>query len=452
MVSLTHPTHSRAELTHFNDQQNNCHFSRVSWDALTSARTVPRFDSPLRDLREIGTSAESLLNSLRVTRLDRRKSKLPYSAIKTNEDKYFLLLNSFNPKTRQALEAHFKVDLSCIQRSQKTDSENFRFRCGRGSFGAVDLALSTDCKYLCAVKKSAPGKSSNRELQAYLRLQDGYRVPKFYGATLAQKQCSDNPKNKQYLVLDYLPTRLHFPIGQSRRSDLNGKPQLAQQQILKMSSFLRFAKELSRGIANMHKNSVLHGDIKPDNILISKDDLPLLADLGMCRYDPNQCAGGTPDYSPPELAKANYNGFAHDSFSLGITLLELSKNTFRNLPSKDIQVGVFSHSGELRAVKHIPIERESACNNTGSTEESDQIANQLMGRNKRGPLYRFSGIRNTRVQIPECRTINDVIVRLIDTDPNERMSCHEAYKALQAISRKTNEQPNLYLCYFKDII
>lgn len=74
---------------------------------------------------------------------------------------------------------------------------------------------------------------------------------------------------------------------------------------------------------------LVHGDIKPANILIGKDGEPKLADLGLAHF-----GGKTPDadslmatplYVPPELVRGEYNRFGAktDLYSFGATLYEM---------------------------------------------------------------------------------------------------------------------------------
>ncbi|KAH8082009.1 hypothetical protein BXZ70DRAFT_631704 [Cristinia sonorae] len=98
----------------------------------------------------------------------------------------------------------------------------------------------------------------------------------------------------------------------------------------------RHAKEWFRsllsGIAFIHKRGVVHNDIKPANILLSSENVPVLVDFGFAeRYDISDSTAfhsnlsyGTPEYLSPERAR----GMPHDTrksdvWSLGITFFEI---------------------------------------------------------------------------------------------------------------------------------
>ena len=85
-------------------------------------------------------------------------------------------------------------------------------------------------------------------------------------------------------------------------------------------------KQIVYSIAHCHCRSVLHRDIKLENILIGENGDAKLCDFGISQLvdDPKQIVydkSGTPPYMPPEsFSEQGYSGFMSDIWSLGVLL------------------------------------------------------------------------------------------------------------------------------------
>lgn len=84
--------------------------------------------------------------------------------------------------------------------------------------------------------------------------------------------------------------------------------------------------DICKGIHFAHDNGVIHRDIKPSNIILNKQGIPKITDLGLSlMIDGTQPVGiwGTPSYMSPEQLKGLAATKTSDIFSLGCVLYEL---------------------------------------------------------------------------------------------------------------------------------
>ncbi len=89
-----------------------------------------------------------------------------------------------------------------------------------------------------------------------------------------------------------------------------------------------FAIQICVGLAYAHRQGILHRDVKPANILVTKDDVVKLSDFGIARAVTSQTVSvtmpgmvmGSVHFMSPEQAQGNETQVASDLYSLGIVL------------------------------------------------------------------------------------------------------------------------------------
>ena len=87
------------------------------------------------------------------------------------------------------------------------------------------------------------------------------------------------------------------------------------------------AIQVAQGIEAAHEQHIIHRDIKPQNMLISKDGKVKVADFGIARAVSSQTMNssvvGSVHYVSPEQARGGYVDARTDIYSLGITMFEM---------------------------------------------------------------------------------------------------------------------------------
>lgn len=88
----------------------------------------------------------------------------------------------------------------------------------------------------------------------------------------------------------------------------------------------RVLRDISSALSHIHYRKLVHNDIKPGNILYSRDRGAVVCDFGLSTPMNNSpTGGGTPYYLPPEFIGAKARGPASDVWALGVTMLYLLK-------------------------------------------------------------------------------------------------------------------------------
>jgi len=125
-------------------------------------------------------------------------------------------------------------------------------------------------------------------------------------------------ENRYYLVLEFCAGGElfdHLPYGKEYTPKTHT-----------ITNFKRAMLQIATGLSWMHKNDILHLDLKPQNILLKTSDFTstdfVIADFGLSRFLENgkeniQLMVGTPGYCSPEVLKFQTLTLAADIFSLG---------------------------------------------------------------------------------------------------------------------------------------
>jgi len=113
------------------------------------------------------------------------------------------------------------------------------------------------------------------------------------------------------------------------------RQRMKQSQLI-LDEFLPIAIQCTEALAAAHDKGIIHGDIKPDNIMLTLAGQVKLLDFGLARRRPEQSpeitmdslpelagpVGGTPAYMAPEVLRGGNPDRPADIFALGIVFYE----------------------------------------------------------------------------------------------------------------------------------
>lgn len=185
---------------------------------------------------------------------------------------------------------------------------------GSGASSSVSKARDTLINRIVAVKILQPGHGSNEWRERFLREArivgqlSHPRIVNLYDVGI------DEATGAPYLVMEYI----------------TGKTveQLLTEGVGQPERLFTWGVSLARALDYAHSNGIIHGDVKPANVLVNGDGRVKLADFGIARMATRISQSGrlmgTPAYLSPEQIEGAPTDCRSDLFSLGIILYQMA--------------------------------------------------------------------------------------------------------------------------------
>jgi serine/threonine protein kinase/tetratricopeptide (TPR) repeat protein len=198
---------------------------------------------------------------------------------------------------------------------------NILARLGSGGMGEVYRAEDTVLRRAVAIKRMAPRRKGD-PAEATRILREGQRASSLNHPNIAGIYDVIEEKGEILLVMEYI-------AGKTLRERMMSPISLAE--------FLSIGIQCAEGLAAAHDQRIVHGDVKPENIMLAVGQRVKILDFGIARRlvgsDPSEATqslasmtistSGTPGYMAPEvLQQRAYDGRA-DLFSLGLVFYEM---------------------------------------------------------------------------------------------------------------------------------
>ncbi len=105
------------------------------------------------------------------------------------------------------------------------------------------------------------------------------------------------------------------------------KDYIAENGRLQMDRAIDFAIQIASGLEAAHESHVIHRDIKPQNIIVSRNGNIKITDFGIAKAASSNTltsgAMGSVHYISPEQARGGYSDERSDIYSFGITMYEM---------------------------------------------------------------------------------------------------------------------------------
>ena len=216
--------------------------------------------------------------------------------------------------TGEILESRYRVDR----------------KLGQGGFGAVYQALDLQLNVACAIKESLDvSEVATLEFKREASILAELRHPNLPRVT----DYFDLAEKGLYLVMDFIEgDDLAIKINKNGSGFTEEEVMPWIRQICKALDYL-----------HRHNPPIIHRDIKPQNIIVTEQNVAILVDFGLAKvYDPitqttTGALGGTPGFSPIEQYGQGTTDQRSDIYSLGATIYALL--TGQNPPESIQRVG-----------------------------------------------------------------------------------------------------------------
>ena len=193
-------------------------------------------------------------------------------------------------------------------------------RLGAGGMGQVYGAEDTTLKRFVAIKRMAPQANSTDADRKRL-LKEAQRSSALNHPNVGAIYDVVEHAGELWVVMEYIE-------GETLRHRL--------KQPISTDEFFAIATQCCEGLQAAHEKGIIHGDIKPENIMIAAGNRVKILDFGVARRawssNPNDATksmetmtatGGTPAYMAPEVLLQQRDDGRSDIFSLGLVFYEM---------------------------------------------------------------------------------------------------------------------------------
>jgi serine/threonine protein kinase len=191
---------------------------------------------------------------------------------------------------------------------------------GHGTFGSVYRAYDTLLQRTVAVKVFRP----SRVLTPSIVLAEASSAAALNHPNVCTIYAVDDSEGVPVIVMEYL-------VGRPLSTVLEAGP-------LGLEETRRIGRQVALGMAAAHALGIVHGDLKPANIMLTDQGVAKIMDFGLARREDRAPRGeetqllgmaeagtlaGTPHYMSPEQTQGEPASPTSDVFALGVVLYEM---------------------------------------------------------------------------------------------------------------------------------
>jgi len=182
---------------------------------------------------------------------------------------------------------------------------------GRGGMGAVYRALDRELDEEVALKVLQTGGEGEAEAEQQLRREIKLARTITHPNVVRAYDFGESD-GVRFFTMEYV-------AGATLRELLDDGGKLA------LTPALQIAKQVCRGLGAVHRAGIVHGDLKPANVVVMTGGVAKLTDFGVARARRQAGApfAGTPPYMSPEQVRGAELDERSDLYSVGVMMFEM---------------------------------------------------------------------------------------------------------------------------------
>ena len=172
---------------------------------------------------------------------------------------------------------------------------------------------------------------------------------------------------------------------------------LDKAKVLNPAKLLRIFEKVAAGLVHMHKQGVIHADMKPNNIMLGRGTNAKILDYGLAwvKGEPKDRVQGTLEYMAPETAQHKLINERTDIFNFGATMyrlvtLQLPPSVVSDLPG--VEMTEKTYRSLVKPVKEL---------NPGCPEEFANLIHKCMSYNALKRPERMSEVQGLLDQMAD---------------------------------------------------
>lgn len=247
-------------------------------------------------------------------------AELPNRAKRSEENLRLRELNGLVCRKSPVKETHLLVRSEDEDGNKMINEYVRQYKIGAGSYGKVVLYQSSIDGKLCAIKafhkshllklRVAPSETAMTDVLREVQIMKMLDHPNIVNLI----EVIDDPNTDHfYMVLEYVDGKWVW--------EGSGPPGGIGEDTAR-----KYLRDIVSGLVYLHAHNIVHGDIKPDNLLVTRSGTVKIGDFSVSQVveddnDELRRSPGTPVFTAPECCLGlTYHGKAADTWAVGVTL------------------------------------------------------------------------------------------------------------------------------------